>query len=127
MKTNASKVQEHVVAPVRLNMECLLFYKLKPPIQPDELVRKICLDACEISSIMDRKTKYVNRFTPIFKIVRASVDDLIKLAKEILPAHFTMRKADAEEQGQGTAETEGPFCTVSQSNSTSLRMTLANF
>ncbi|KAF2997516.1 hypothetical protein E8E14_002599 [Neopestalotiopsis sp. 37M] len=105
-KTKAKSRRENsAFAPMRINMDCLLFVKTKPPVEPREVVRRICEDAKLATDRAQRKSRFINRFTPITLMGRASENGVLETAKTVLAEHFQLAGVDEqptdEEQGQG--------------------------
>lgn len=93
---------DFVFAPVRVDVACLLFVKTRPPIEPVEFVRRICLDALGRGDApgasgcsLDRKTRHVNRLTPVSWVGRATMDDLLEGARGVLGKQFVLRGTSA--------------------------------
>ncbi|ETS85500.1 hypothetical protein PFICI_03525 [Pestalotiopsis fici W106-1] len=105
MKTNAKSRRENsAFAPMRINMDCLLFVKTKPPVEPREVVRRICEDAKLATDRAQRKSRFINRFTPITLMGRATETGVQETAKTVLAEHFQLAGVDeqpTDEQKQG--------------------------
>lgn len=74
-----------IVQPIDLGCECLVFLKTKKPIEPSELVHRICEEAASLKS---KNTRFTQKLTPITYSVSASMEELVKLAKKVLQPHF---------------------------------------
>lgn len=85
------------------DVECLLFIKTTEPVEPREFVRQICQDARDCTDIMRRKTKYVNRLTPVSNIDKASENGIVKVTKAVLEPYFKLVEGDAEAESAGAA------------------------
>lgn len=87
---------------LKMNVDCLLFVKTQPPIDPVEFVRRICEDAknCNVSGQM--RTRYLNRLTPVTVSGKATEQGLIEVAKEALAPFFDLsgKRAGAEPSGE---------------------------
>lgn len=110
-KTKAKSRRENsAFAPMRINMDCLLFVKTKPPVEPREVVRRICEDAKLATDRAQRKSRFINRFTPITLMGRATENGVLETAKTVLAEHFQLAGVDEqptdEEQGQGPSVRE---------------------
>ncbi|PWW72140.1 hypothetical protein C7212DRAFT_302648 [Tuber magnatum] len=69
---------------VKLDVECVVFFCLKPPCEPTAMVNALCAGTVE-----DRlKSRYVHRLTPVTRIGKANAEGLEAVAKEVLPPHF---------------------------------------
>ncbi|KAK4216374.1 tRNA acetyltransferase TAN1 [Rhypophila decipiens] len=75
---------------MKMNVDCLLFVKTKAPIEPVEFVRRICLDAKEISRLDQMKCRYVNRFTPAPLMGKATEAGIVEVAREALEPFFDL-------------------------------------
>lgn len=76
---------------VKMNVDCLLFVKTQPPVDPVAFVRRICEDAkrCgELPGLM--RCRYVNRLTPVSVMGKATEGGLVEVAKEALGAWFDL-------------------------------------
>ncbi|KAI6355090.1 hypothetical protein MCOR25_008341 [Pyricularia grisea] len=99
LKPTRAQGSERVFNIVRQAVDCLLFVKTKTPIEPVEFVHRICLDTKASSGLSARRFRYLNRFTPITLMGRASDKGFIEVCQKVLPQHFKMSEAsqDAEE------------------------------
>ena len=104
------------------DVECLLFIKTMKPVEPVEFVRKICQDARDCTDIMKRKTKYVNRLTPVSDMDKSSEKGIIKVTREVMAPYFHLVKEEgAGESAEAGADEEpkkneegGPNYTASE-------------
>ncbi|KAI0154081.1 hypothetical protein BJ166DRAFT_534490 [Pestalotiopsis sp. NC0098] len=109
MKTKAKSRRENsAFAPMRISMDCLLFVKTKPPVEPREVVRRICEDAKLATNRAQRKSRFINRFTPITLMGRATENGVQETARSVLAEHFQLAGVDQQpteeqDQGQGTS------------------------
>ena len=108
-KKTAEEKEKQIFTVMKMNVDCLLFVKTKAPIDPVEFVRRICLDAKEITKHDQMKCRYVNRFTPALIMGKASEAGIIDVAREALSPFFALtEKAAAEsadpEAGEPSAE-----------------------
>ncbi|CUS09671.1 unnamed protein product [Tuber aestivum] len=69
---------------VKLDVECVVFFRLKPPCEPTAMVGALCAGTVENRL----KSRYVHRLTPVTRIGRANAEGLEAVAKEVLPPHF---------------------------------------
>jgi len=104
------------MTPLKMNVDCLLFVKTQPPIDPVAFVRKICEDArrCEeVPGLM--RCRYVNRLTPVSVMGKASENGLVEVARQALGQWFDLsgkKKAslvggDDDDKKTIEAETKG--------------------
>lgn len=95
------------MTPLKMNVDCLLYVKTQPPVDPVAFVRRICEDArrCgELPGLM--RCRYVNRLTPISVMGKASENGLVEVAREALKEWFDLGgKRGAE--GEVKAAVEG--------------------
>ncbi|KAM0497848.1 hypothetical protein D7B24_000832 [Verticillium nonalfalfae] len=92
---------------VRADIECVFFLKTREPVDPVALCRRMCTDAKGCANVMERKTRYINRLTPVAVTgkVASGVD---KVARQALAPWFQGVKAeDASEDAQKDAAGEG--------------------
>lgn len=84
------------------DVECLFFVKTLKPVEPKEMVQRICLDARDSTDVMKRKTKYINRLTPVSSMNKSTEKGLIKVARAVMAPYFRLREADTS--GNETSE-----------------------
>ncbi|KAL3426209.1 THUMP domain-containing protein [Phlyctema vagabunda] len=84
-------------SPVHLDIICVLFFKTQPSIDAVEFVHRLCEDA--VSNPAHRRSKYVNRLTPMTLIGKATERGLEELGTSVLAKHFQLA-------GQDTANLE---------------------
>jgi tRNA acetyltransferase TAN1 len=96
------KKQNHtkLIAPVRLDLQCVLFFKIRPPIEPVDFVHRICKEVVSTPSI--RRMKYINRLTPMALMGKATEKGLEEVGRVVLGQHFNLR-----EDQENTMEDEG--------------------
>ncbi|KAL4897031.1 hypothetical protein BDV59DRAFT_198473 [Aspergillus ambiguus] len=84
LKPGSSKAPQFQA--IRIEMPCVSFIRLDKSIEPEKLVHDICIDASENP---DRKrTRFLQRMTPVHSIRKTLNVDLEVFAKEILAPHF---------------------------------------
>ncbi|SMR63569.1 unnamed protein product [Zymoseptoria tritici ST99CH_3D1] len=71
---------------VRVNLQCVVFFKTIAPVVPTDLVKRICEDAMNNSAI--KRTRFAQRLTPMTLMGRASAEGLEKVCLEVLAPHF---------------------------------------
>jgi len=69
---------------VKLDVECVIFFRLKPPCEPIAMVNALCAGTVENRL----KSRHVHRLTPVTRIGKANAEGLEAVAKEVLPPHF---------------------------------------
>lgn len=92
--------------------------KTMDPIDPDRLVRQMCQDAKACPDPRQRKTRYVNRLTPVMDTDKATENGIDRVARAVLASHFTLNPVLGEEgaekaEGAESVEDSAPGCTVS--------------
>ncbi len=117
---------------VRPNVECLLFARTRPPIDPVAMARRISVDARQQAqdaaeatqaAIEDgssppivRTSRYLNRLTPIAASGRATEKGIREVARQVLSPWFTLvpepaapgtAKGDREGAGQAEGQETG--------------------
>ena len=81
---------------MHLDIECVLFFKTQPPIDPVDFVHRICEEI--ISSPGIRKMKYVNRLTPVTLIDKATEKGLEEVGKSVLGNHLKLSGEDGKDE-----------------------------
>ncbi|SGZ47846.1 CIC11C00000004054 [Sungouiella intermedia] len=79
------KSTKSILQPMDLGCECLVFIKTKKPVDPAELVHRLCEESAASKS---KNTRYTQKLTPISYSVSASMEELVKLAEKVLKPHF---------------------------------------
>ncbi|PUU74053.1 hypothetical protein B9Z19DRAFT_1093761 [Tuber borchii] len=69
---------------VKLDIECVIFFRLNPPCEPTAMVNALCAGTLENRL----KSRYVHRLTPVTRIGKANAEGLEAVAKEVLPSYF---------------------------------------
>lgn len=97
-KNNLSKEErkKELVQFIDLDCECVIFCKTRKPVNPEELVKKIMDELVDPANTVKR-TRYVQKLTPIMSSCSASLDQLNKLAEHVLGPRF--HTEEAKEQG----------------------------
>ncbi|KAF5240246.1 hypothetical protein FAUST_4410 [Fusarium austroamericanum] len=78
-------------------LDCVFFMKTVKPIEPLRLVAKICQDAKDCPDPMQRKTKYINRLTPVFDTDKATDKGIERVARTVMGPHFELKKESGED------------------------------
>ncbi|KAI0381082.1 hypothetical protein F5Y04DRAFT_255707 [Hypomontagnella monticulosa] len=84
------KPKDAIFEPMRMDLDCLLFMRTKPPVDPVEMVQHICKDAKEATSKAQRQSRFINRFTPITTSAKANEAGVEEVAKKVLAKHFQL-------------------------------------
>jgi tRNA acetyltransferase TAN1 len=90
---------------VRLDIECVLFVKIRPPIDPVDFVHRICKEV--VSEPDSARTKYINRLTPMTLIGKATEKGLEDVAKTVLGEYFELagnKTVEESEDNEGVKE-----------------------
>ncbi len=70
---------------VKMDIQCVLFFKTRAPVEPVGFVHQICKDALEGAT---KKHRWVKKLTPMTMMGKATVEGLEKVAKEVLKPVF---------------------------------------
>ncbi|OQO12408.1 hypothetical protein B0A48_03050 [Cryoendolithus antarcticus] len=76
----------HLFSPVKIDVQCVVFFKTVTPVNPVNLVSRICEDA--VANPQRKRTRTVKRLVPMTLMGRASAEGLEKVATEVLAPHF---------------------------------------
>ncbi|KAI8171922.1 tRNA acetyltransferase TAN1, partial [Colletotrichum sp. SAR 10_75] len=79
---------------IRAGIECVFFMKTRDPIEPVELCRRICRDAGACPDLKERKTKYINRLTPVSALDKASENGVVRTARKALAPWFSLTASE---------------------------------
>lgn len=72
---------------IDLNCECVIFCKTRKPIVPEEFVKQIIKDISDPGNL-EKRTRYIQKLTPITSSCSSSMEQLSKLAQRVLAPHF---------------------------------------
>lgn len=106
----ATKNAPKMFQPVFLDVQCVLFFKMQPAIDPVDFVHRICEEAA--SNPTGRKHRFLNRLTPMTRMGRATQTDLEGLAREVLQKDFRLMDGEGKEGKEGESDAQD-FCSVS--------------
>ncbi|KAG7663357.1 uncharacterized protein J8A68_003105 [[Candida] subhashii] len=81
----SSKNKTNLLTPIDIDCECLVFIKTKKPIDPEELVEKVCEESYE-STV--KRTRYTQKLSPVMDSCSASKEELQNLTRRVLARHF---------------------------------------
>lgn len=79
--------KKELVQFIDLDCECVIFCKTRKPVNPEELVKKIMEELADPENTIKR-TRYVQKLTPIMSSCSASLEQLNKLAEHVLGPRF---------------------------------------
>ncbi|KAF1844002.1 uncharacterized protein K460DRAFT_155730 [Cucurbitaria berberidis CBS 394.84] len=71
---------------VKLDTQCLIFFRTRSPIEPVSFVHRICQDIAD--GAQPRNLRYVKRITPITAYEKATIQGLETAAEQVLAPHF---------------------------------------
>ncbi|KAK8155546.1 hypothetical protein BC567DRAFT_38674 [Phyllosticta citribraziliensis] len=82
--------QEPLFRNVRIDTDCIMFFKTRAPIEPVEFVRRICEDAMAATSSAGPKAtgRFVKRLTPMTLMGKATEEGLQDVATKVVAPHF---------------------------------------
>ncbi|SMN18050.1 similar to Saccharomyces cerevisiae YGL232W TAN1 Putative tRNA acetyltransferase [Maudiozyma saulgeensis] len=80
---------------VDLDCECVVFCKTRRPIVPEEFVKKIMDELIDPQNSIKR-TRYVQKLTPVTNSCSASMEQILKLAEKVLSPHFHSTESEKE-------------------------------
>lgn len=84
MKSKVTK-KEALFQSVKMDMQCVLFFKTRPPVEPVSFVHTICKDAAEGHT---QRARFVKRLSPMTMMGKATEDGLAKVADAVLGPVF---------------------------------------
>ncbi|KAI1495657.1 hypothetical protein F5X99DRAFT_114396 [Biscogniauxia marginata] len=90
----ANKPKDALFEPMRMNLDCLLFMRTRPPVDPIALVHEICKDA---SKATKWRSRFINKFTPITLTGKATEKGVEEVAREVLRKHFRLAGDEKDE------------------------------
>ncbi|KAF2085331.1 hypothetical protein K490DRAFT_75190 [Saccharata proteae CBS 121410] len=71
---------------VRVDTDCIMFFKTRAPIEPVSFVRRICEDA--LADPERKSSRFVKRLTPMTLMGKATESGLEEVARQVLGPHF---------------------------------------
>ncbi|EPQ64455.1 BgtA-20951 [Blumeria graminis f. sp. tritici] len=93
-----SKSAPKLFSPVYLDLQCVLFFKTGPPIDPVKFVEDIIKLVVEEPNLY--RTRYINRLTPMTLMEKATEKGLQELSSKVLSKHFRLATHDSQEENQ---------------------------
>lgn len=84
MKSKVTK-KEALFQSVNMDIQCVLFFKTRPPVEPVSFVHTICKDAAEGAT---QRARFVKRLSPMAMMGKATEDGLAKVADAVLGPTF---------------------------------------
>ncbi|GAV49733.1 hypothetical protein ZYGR_0P03790 [Zygosaccharomyces rouxii] len=79
--------QKEILKFIDLSCECVIFCKTRRPVVPEQFVKSIMEDLADPSD-MAKRTRYIQKLTPITYSCSSSMEQLGKLAAKVLQPHF---------------------------------------
>ncbi|KAL8375764.1 hypothetical protein RB595_007065 [Gaeumannomyces hyphopodioides] len=98
------RARDEVFTVLRQSVDCLLFVKTREPIEPVEFAHRICVDAKAAADPKVRRSRYLNRLTPITLVGRASDKGVQEVCEKVLPQWFAMKRTKDEGEQQRAVE-----------------------
>ncbi|KAI1338081.1 hypothetical protein F5Y15DRAFT_417133 [Xylariaceae sp. FL0016] len=94
----ANKAKDAPFEPMRIKgVDCVLFLRTRPPVDPLQLVKEICNDAKSATSKTQWRSRFINKLTPILHTGKATEKGVEEIARQVLRGHFTLAD-DVEEK-----------------------------
>ncbi|KAF1352048.1 hypothetical protein BDV97DRAFT_311513 [Delphinella strobiligena] len=78
--------QEPLFIPIKLDVQCVLFFRTRAPVEPVAFVRHICRDA--LNNRHRKRTRFTKRLSPMTLVGKATEEGLESVAKEVLAPAF---------------------------------------
>ncbi|KAH6637761.1 hypothetical protein C7974DRAFT_432618 [Boeremia exigua] len=90
IKKELAEIRKPTVKPlftsVKLDTQCLVFFKTRAPVEPLSFVHKICQDTAD--GVQHKNCRFVKRLTPISGTEKATQKGLETVAEAVLAPHF---------------------------------------
>ncbi|KAK8084531.1 hypothetical protein PG997_005802 [Apiospora hydei] len=106
--SNSKSLDTSAFAPMRLSLDCLLFVKTKQPVEPRQFARKVCEDAMLVSDRKQRRSRFINRITPITLMGSATKVGIEETARTVLAPEFDLIPAGEEAGSLEEKDAKGP-------------------
>ncbi|KAH6982802.1 hypothetical protein BKA56DRAFT_331591 [Ilyonectria sp. MPI-CAGE-AT-0026] len=97
---------KQVFTAISTGLECVFFMKTTEPIDSLKLIQKMCQDAKDCPDPRERKTKYINRLTPVQDTDKASENGIERVARTVLAQWFEL-KSESGDDTQNGADAQG--------------------
>ena len=78
---------KRLTSPLLGPLYTVIFFRLKPPLVPTEMVRALC-ESAQQAGAGSIRSKFLHRLTPISRTGKATVGGLEGVAKAVLEPHF---------------------------------------
>ncbi|KAF1920283.1 hypothetical protein BDU57DRAFT_544022 [Ampelomyces quisqualis] len=79
-------ITKTLFASVKLDTQCLIFFKTCHPVEPVNFIERICQDTA--NGVQLQNCRYIKRLTPITATEKANAKGLEAVAKQVLAPHF---------------------------------------
>ena len=79
-------IKKNLFQPVKIDIQCVLFFKTQEPIEPTSFVHRICQDAFD--GAVPKSYRWVSRLTPVTRIGKATAKGLGEVAEAVLGPVF---------------------------------------
>ncbi|KAK8069229.1 hypothetical protein PG994_005845 [Apiospora phragmitis] len=106
--SNNKSLETSAFAPMRLSLDCLLFVKTKQPVEPRQFARKVCEDAMLVSDRKQRRSRFLNRITPITLMGSATKVGIEETARTVLAPEFDLIPVGEEAGSLEEKDAKGP-------------------
>ncbi|AET38298.1 putative tRNA acetyltransferase Ecym_2582 [Eremothecium cymbalariae DBVPG len=98
LRNNATLVdrtkKKPILQQIPLESECMVFFKTRKPINPENFVLRIIQELAS-PTMNSKRTRYIQKLTPITSSCNASLEELTKLCQRVLPPHFHQEESTA--------------------------------
>lgn len=107
MKAPQKPRSRQVFTPVSAGVECLFFMKTMKPVEPGQLILKICEDAKKCPDPRQRKCRYINRLTPVFDTEKATEKGITTVARKVLAPSFDLNSSSGDDASEASNSHRG--------------------
>ncbi|KAI4126568.1 MAG: hypothetical protein LQ338_003686 [Usnochroma carphineum] len=83
---DSTSKHDALFVPVKIDIQCVLFFKTREPVEPVSFVHRICEDTFNNKSL--KRTRFVKRLTPMTRMGKANEKSLEEVAKAVLEPVF---------------------------------------
>ncbi len=97
MKSPNKPRKDSVFEPVRVGIDCLFFVRTGQPVEPRELVEAICSGAKKCDDRTKRRSRFINRLTPVALMGKATENGVEEVARNVLAKHFQLAGNEGDE------------------------------
>ncbi|KAL1934260.1 hypothetical protein VTP01DRAFT_6442 [Rhizomucor pusillus] len=80
-----------IFANIPMNLDCVIFIRTKAPVEPVQFVHHILTD---MKKHQVKKTRYVSRLLPVEMTCQANMDDIERVARQIVTPKFNTSNED---------------------------------